>query len=238
MLSYTRGQVPPAEPAAEHAAAAPARPEPPREAQQPATVEVPDLKGLSPDQARLLLKDRGLLLVLDREEASDTAAKGTVAAQMPMSASTVRAGSEVHAVVSSGKRSVAVPDLKARTVADAQAALAAAGLRAGSVERKSDPAAPETVLASVPPAGTEVEAGTPVSLVASAGPGLVEVPRVTGGGMSRARKLLEEKGFVAGKAHYVYNEDYSPGTVYRQVPAAGERAAPGSTVGLYVVSED
>jgi eukaryotic-like serine/threonine-protein kinase len=69
-----------------------------------------------------------------------------------------------------------VPSLTGVTQAAATKLLAAAGLRVGRVYRqRSDRAAAGTVLASGPPAGREVPAGTPVTLVVSAraGPGTV-----------------------------------------------------------------
>jgi eukaryotic-like serine/threonine-protein kinase len=69
-----------------------------------------------------------------------------------------------------------VPSLTGVNQAAATRRLAAAGLRVGRVyEQRSDRVAAGTVLASGPPAGRQVPAGTPVTLVVSAraGPGTV-----------------------------------------------------------------
>lgn len=87
----------------------------------PEDVEVPDLKGMSEAQARQELEKAGLNAGSNIEENSPDEDKGTVLSTEPKKDSTVKAGSTVDLVLSSGK--VEVPDVVGMTKDDACKAL-------------------------------------------------------------------------------------------------------------------
>jgi serine/threonine-protein kinase len=89
---------------------------------------------------------------------------------------------------------VAVPVLVG-SLADAQAALQAAGLALGRVQDEDSPRAADDVLGQVPAAGSPVAPGTAVDVVVASGAN--QVPAVTGLTAVSAVSTLEAAGFVA-----------------------------------------
>ena len=67
--------------------------------------------------------------------------------------------------------------------------------------------------------------------------GQVLIPSVTGISLTRARKLLEEKGLKVGQISYETDDDLAPNWILRQSPAPKSRASAGSAVNLVVNKE-
>jgi serine/threonine-protein kinase len=198
-------------------------------------VEVPHLIGLQPDQARAILEQRGLLLLIDGERETDKVAIGALAEQRPLAGSRLRRGDEVHATVGRSAPKVKVPEVAGMSVEAARAALAEAKLNAGrTVEEAAENAPSGQVLRAEPKPGSEVRQGTNVDLVVSAGKTAKPVPSVVGKSLRSAKKLLTEAGFEVGTTKYSYNEDYDEGIILKQNPPSGAQASPGVKVDLVV----
>ena len=124
------------------------------------SVTVPDLTGLTLDEARGTLSDVGLELGdLSSGEAAAGTPEGTVIGQTPAAGEEVDEGSTVDLVVA-GAPDVVMPDLIGLSQADAEAAVAAAGLvveRVLSVYSNDVPAG--QVADQTPAAGTTVPGG-------------------------------------------------------------------------------
>ncbi|MBI5481318.1 MAG: PASTA domain-containing protein, partial [Deltaproteobacteria bacterium] len=134
-------------------------------------VDVPNLAGLKPDQARQLLEPRGLLLELTEQVDDPRYEPGSISDQQPLSSSRVARGSSIRAkVVRAGERA-RVPALVGRPEAEARAMLEAVRLKPGARTAQADPAvAAGAVVASSPAVGASVAPGSAVDLVVSAGP--------------------------------------------------------------------
>jgi len=108
------------------------------------------------------------------EEYSSEVERGRVVSQSPEAGRRVEKGVPVDIVLSGGPEPnvVTVPDLAGSTIPEAESRLAAAGLVKGNVTEESrEGAGPGLVLGQAPPPGQEVQRGTPVDLVVSAGAG-------------------------------------------------------------------
>jgi serine/threonine-protein kinase len=196
-------------------------------------VDVPSLVGVDVQQARGLLDPKGLLLTLDGER-EDPAPVGQIVVQAPLAGSRTLQGSAVHATVSRGQPKARVPDLVGQPADKAAKALADAFLAAGGSEQEQNENSPAgTVLGTSPPPGTEVARGTPVKLRVSSGPSGVEVPKVTGLVINKAKELLGPGKFVI-KTKTGYDSEHGDWVVLTQDPAAGAKVAPGSTINLLV----
>ncbi len=137
-------------------------------------VEVPDLKGMDLRQAMLELERLELKAGVQSEEYSSEVERGRVVSQSPEAGRRVEKGVPVDIVLSGGPEPnvVTVPDLAGSTIPEAESRLAAAGLVKGNVTEESrEGAGPGLVLGQAPPPGQEVQRGTPVDLVVSAGAG-------------------------------------------------------------------
>jgi eukaryotic-like serine/threonine-protein kinase len=136
----------------------------------PDTVPIPNLEGASLEEAQATLVGLGLEPGGPVEEPSDTVPAGSVTRTDPAQGQEVDPGSTVTIFVSSGPGTVVVPNVTCQSFGSAQSDLRAAGL----VPVQSSETRPENplctkgtkVAAQEPAAGTEVEAGTQVSLFA------------------------------------------------------------------------
>lgn len=129
----------------------------------PAPVAVTDCTGRSAADARSTLEAAGFTVTTEEKPSADVEA-GKVISQDPASGQ-LQAGSEIHLVVSSGAEQVAVPDVRARTTADARSTLEAAGF---TVEQKYVDESASTHLDRVqrtdPVRGTRLAKGSTVTI--------------------------------------------------------------------------
>jgi beta-lactam-binding protein with PASTA domain/predicted Ser/Thr protein kinase len=198
-------------------------------------VEVPEITGMSIEQAEAALQAKGLELGQTEEESSDTVDAGLIISQDPAANTQLAEGESVDVVVSLGEEQVEVPAVVGLGRGDAEARLREAGFEIGEVtERTSDQPSGE-VLSISPSPGTRAAPGSEVSMVVSSGEQLVEVPAVVGRSESEAKAILEAAGFEASVTKRT-DETAAPGTVLEQFPARGERRRAGSEV-VIVVAE-
>jgi beta-lactam-binding protein with PASTA domain/predicted Ser/Thr protein kinase len=132
----------------------------------------------------------------------------------------------------SGPAQVAVPDLVGDQLGDAQQELEQAGLEPAKDEQR-DPAPLNEVVDQEPPAGTEVDEGSTVTLVVSSGPGEAKVPEVVGLPRDEAIERLERRGFTAA-IDSQFSSEVEAGLVISTFPAAGIEAPRGSEVQVMV----
>ncbi len=202
-------------------------------------VEVPSIVGLTIAQAREMVTARDLLLTLEDERDDANVAAGGIVTQTPLAGSRVKKKSAVSAIVSRGMGKVRVPDVTGMAPDQAAVKLSEAHLQSAGIVEAASATTPKGIVAgTTPPAMTEVAPGTPVQITVSSGAGEVEVPKVTGIGITRARAALEQAGFVVGATSFQYDENYGGNIVLRQKPAAGTTAPPGSKINLVLNEPD
>lgn len=202
------------------------------------TVEVPSILGVQPEQARELLKGRGLLFTLSAERENTQYAAGTVAEQNPLPGSQVQAGSNVQAAIARGGKQVPVPALVGLKKDEALRQLVAAGFVAGpEKEAPSETAPAGNVIDTQPAPGTPLKPQSQVTLVLSSGPSTKPVPKLVGMRLRAAKELIEQQGFKVGKVRYTYDNHRDGSIVLDQKPSSGAPAAAGMVVDL-VVNED
>jgi serine/threonine-protein kinase len=156
---------------------------------------------------------------------------GIVYEQSPVEGTGLAKGGIVTILVSTGKKSVNVPDVVGKQLTDAVATLTRAGLNARSVGVPSDRPS-GTVTAQDPRAGTSLVEGATVRINYSTGPKQVAVPPVVGLDYSTALQQLQAAGFAVARTDV---ENSQPaGIVVSQVPSGSSTATKGSTVNLSV----
>ncbi|UCC81472.1 MAG: PASTA domain-containing protein [Gemmatimonadota bacterium] len=130
---------------------------------------VPDVVGLSREQAEMILLQAGFEVEVTRLDAS--ADVGQVVGVRPAPGTPVVLPGTVRLLVSAGASSVQIPDLAMQSVAEAEATLRRLGLRLGEVlEDSASLAAPGTVLGQSPVAGEQVARGARVSVTVAIAP--------------------------------------------------------------------
>ncbi|MBG6058636.1 membrane peptidoglycan carboxypeptidase [Cryobacterium sp. MP_M3] len=126
---------------------------------------------------------------------------------------------------------VPVPDLRGKTMADAQSTLESAGFSYadGGVTDSEMPAG--TVARTDPAGGTSASRGATVTVYSSNGTQVV-VPDVVGKTEAEARATLN--GFAVTKTEQDVTDPKQVGTVVGMTPAAGSGSAPGGRVSIAV----
>ncbi|MCW2845756.1 MAG: pknB1 [Nocardioides sp.] len=196
----------------------------------PDQVAVPNIVGLSEQRARAAIGDAGLAVGAVEYQPSDTVANDKVISQQPNRDQYVDPGATVGFVVSTGKPEVTVPTVVGQPRSEAATTLRNAGLKVVQEERESDENKGQVVETS-PPAGTQVQADSSVTIYYSDGP--EKIPDVVGMQQADAERALRDAGFVPDVVESA-NTTEPKGTVIQQSPTAGQTDQEGSTVTIVV----
>ena len=199
---------------------------------QSESVAIPQVEGMSADQAQEMLEDAGFV-VDRRDEPHPDIARNFVIGTEPAFGSGVPEGSTVVLKVSSGREITDVPDVRDKPAEEARRLLEEAGLEVDPVLREvaSPDIARGHIIDQSPSAGAQVSKGTRVNLTVSSGPETRTVPDVTGQNLESARATLESAEFVVRVTEVDSTE---PEGRVLEVPQAGERVATGSTIEIRV----
>jgi beta-lactam-binding protein with PASTA domain/predicted Ser/Thr protein kinase len=196
-------------------------------------VHVPNVTGDTEQAASARLRAVGLSPVPSLSS-SVTVAAGRVISQAPSGGSRVSQGARVSIVVSSGPGSAALASVEGLTAAQALARLRAAGFEPTRKDQPSAKVAQGRVIGTEPPAGTELQVGSPVSLLVSSGPAQVRVPDVSGDSQSGAEAALTAVGLSVGTVTQQVSAGQTAGSVISQSPKAGASVRTGAKVDLTV----
>jgi len=198
------------------------------------SVAVPSISALTVDQATAIVSPLGLGVDVIKEFSEDVPI-GTIIRTEPSSGQKARKGSSVKIFVSMGKERYLIPsDLAGKEPSEAISALEALTLVISGTTKVFDETIPVgKVVGTDPVAGTSVAQRTPVTLLVSKGPTLIEVPNVVGMDVTKATATLQAAGFqvtaVNKLAIAILNK------VYSQNPAAETMAPKGSVITLEIV---
>ena len=164
-------------------------------------------------------------------------AQGIVIRQNPAAHASVDQGSTMRLTVSAGPRSVTVPQVQGKSLAQAESILRHHGLKVGKVQYVQNSSVPAGEVSSTSPFGGEpVRPGTVVKVFVSSGPAKRTVPNVTGESEAAARAVLQSDGFAVAVATKTTGSAPA-GSVIAQSPAGGTQATPGSTVTIVVAQK-
>lgn len=201
-------------------------------------VEVPELVGLSQEEAEAAITDAKLRVGQVTTEPSDEFDEGTVISQSPEPGEEVDARSKVNLVVSGGAETVTVPSVIGQTEETAVSEIEAAGLTADVLTAPSDEEE-GTVIAQDPEAGAEAEGGDIVTITVSEGPETQEMPDVRGQDADDAQALLEsEFGLAVRQVEEPCAQATPPGSVCDQDPDPGTPVEEGDSATLFVQPGD
>jgi eukaryotic-like serine/threonine-protein kinase len=204
------------------------------------TTKVPDVVGLSLEEARQKLLAAGLQ-PKEAEYRPDKRYKvGLVILQNPISESEVKYGRGVYLTISGGEERVEVPNLKGKSVREAAFNLERCGLKLGMISYEpSDDMFANTIIRQEIQPSSKVSSGSHIDVVVSQGRStdLRLVPDVSSKTFTEAEKLLTDAGFRIGKVTYQTNLDLLPNTILEQVPHAGELMQLGVAIDLVVAQK-
>lgn len=200
----------------------------------PTAVTVPDVSGLTQDQARQQLTDAGLTVGSVREDDNPAQPEGRALGTEPGANQSVAEGSSVTLVISSGL--VQLPDLAGQTEAAAKQALNELKLSANtSTEESADVAAGSVIRQDRAPG--LVPQGTVVNLVIATAPTTVTIPNdIVGKTEADATAQLQGLGLTVDAVSSDDPSSQPAGTVISSDPRVGSKVAIGSTVTLTLSS--
>ena len=202
------------------------------------TVEVPDLRGRTEEEAKKILNDMELGIKVDPErQPSNQYEEGQIMAQDKEPGTEVDKNTTITVTISSGEeaKTTTVPDVVNREESEAEQMIRDANLTVAHGEAQYDDNVAEgNVISSNPVAGTEIEEGQTVTIVVSLGQKPATVPDIRGMSAADAEAALSAEGLV-GSASEDYSDTVEAGKVISQDVDPNSEVDKGTTVS-YVVS--
>lgn len=197
-----------------------------------AKVAVPNLKGLSEEDARQNLAALGLVFLVSERKVVPGAAPGTVVEQSPVAGQQLDPHGSIS--VSLARELPKVPGVVNRTLAEATALLAPLGYKLEQGEPLADPQVPKGSIVSQQPAADAAQ-GTdkPVIVRISTGPGDIEVPKLLGQGFEAAKAQAKDVG-LSLKVLWTQMGETPTFVVLSQNPVAGKKLRPGEAITVTV----
>lgn len=198
--------------------------------------EVPDLVGLTSDEARASLQEVGLAFRLGSEVPHPEAPSGVVLAQSPLPGQYARPGAPVSLTLSQGPERRVVPDLRGLSGRQGGIVLDRLGFEV-AIDSTGSRVERGGVVGTRPEAGAELTLPAEVTLVLSHGPEVVDVPDLDGLHVDDVRERLDEVGLALGEVRYDPEAFAAPGRVVGQSPSPGFALRVGGRVSVRVAGE-
>ena len=200
-------------------------------------VKVPNVVGMTEEQAKKALNEKGLgFKVVERKE-SKKYEEGTVCEQKTEAGKKVAKNTTIQVVVSSGLigDEITVPDVSGMREDEAQSALEKEGFKKISSEFEySDSVAEGDVIGTTPAANSKATKDTEIVMKVSKGAEKKTVPNVVGQQDEDAQNAIKSAGLNVGTVTYDYNDSVPKGQVVSQSVDGGKKVAAGTSVGLVV----
>lgn len=198
----------------------------------PANVIVPKVAGKPVPEAKKLLRKNGFEVEIE-QRASDSVPDGKVIGSNPSQGTSVAPGSTVKLIVSTGVKTVVVPNVLGLDRVTATSQLRKAGFVVNANPRDSDE--PEDqVLEQDPAAGEEVEEGSEVTITYSSGVGTITLSDYVGQKLTYAQRKLSAAGLSVSVVKQDTEDSSEDGIVLSQAPSSGTNLSPGDRVTLTV----
>lgn len=201
-------------------------------------IPVPDLNGLTVEQARTALLNLGLTIGQITFQNDELILENRIISSSPSAGEQVLGGATIDLIVSQGSGVVVVPNVQGQTTQAARSLLDGEPFKflITVVEEPSTTVDAGRVTRTSPPIGTQTTSGAAVTIYVSTGIAKVAIPPVVGLTEAEASELLRNKGFRDIRVEYLDLPSGSTdiGRVISQDPSSGVEVAPGSPVLLKV----
>ncbi|MGE5281580.1 MAG: protein kinase domain-containing protein [Chloroflexota bacterium] len=198
----------------------------------PGSATVPSTAGLTAEAAEKKLEEAGFKARRDPTP-SEKVEEGLVIHSEPSSGETATRGTTVVLFVSSGPKLAKVPVLVGEQRSVAVQQIRGRGF-VPSVEERKDSAPAGQVIRQAPSAGSQLPAGSTVSIVVSKGEEKATVPNEIGKQRAEAVEAIRAAGLKPSVQEQQTEVSSQVGRVIDQFPPPGSELAPNSTVTLVV----
>jgi serine/threonine-protein kinase len=199
----------------------------------PGTGQVPNVKGLSRDEAKAAIKRAGFKPKFENESSSKVPA-GQATRTEPSSGTSLDKGSKVTVFLSSGPAQVTVPGVVGKDKDAAVSQIDAAGLQVDVQSRVTSDASAGSVIAQDPQGGVEVAEGSTVTITVAKAPPTTRVPDVVGRDEDAAKQALRAAGLAVTARSVDVSDPDQDGVVQEQDPGGGREVDEGTTVTITV----
>lgn len=201
-------------------------------------IEIPDVKGMTVEQAESTLEDKGFEVSgKTKKEASDDVDEGKVIGTDPEIGESLKEGSEISLIVSSGSEKIEIDDYTGEDFDKVKEELEDAGIRVLSDFKDvsaSENVKENTILEQDVEPGTKLGDGDTITFVI---PNIyVSYPNFTDGTYTRedVQKFCDENGLTLNVTE-VEDQTKSDGAVIYQNMAAGSKVSKGANLRIKVV---
>ena len=199
---------------------------------------VPNMVGMTTEQAKDACSKAGLTYVVIAEEKSIEYEEGYIFKQMTQAGTKLPEGAKVQVHVSTGLKDITMPDVTGKEEKDAIKQLKGLGFKEKYIEveyEEHQTVKKDFVIRTNPKADTVGNSKTEIIIYVSKGVGVTTVPDLVGKTKSQAKQLLEEAGLKGNPVEVESDED--AGIVLEQSHEKGTKVDKGPTID-YKVSRD
>lgn len=205
-------------------------------AEDTSVVQVPELVGLTEDEAQGRLERVGLEYTVRSGITHHQAPEGAVLTQDPLPGQYARPGAPVYVSLSRGPEMHVLPDVSGLSDRQAAIVLERLGYQV-SVERIIHTLEAGRAVETRPEAGTELAVPAEIVLVVSGGRPVVQVPELVGRHVDDAESALSAAGLELGAITYDAGALEAPGRIVGQYPPAGYSLREGGGVEVRVAGD-
>jgi beta-lactam-binding protein with PASTA domain len=195
---------------------------------------LPNVVGKTFENASAILQKAGFPAQQGETRFHKTLPANIVLQEDPPAGSRQKRGTAVVLALSGGQRSAEVPVTTNMSQQQARISIENTGLTLGTVTEQLADQPRGLVIASSPPAGTNVQLPGSVDIVLSKGPAVVQVPDLYGRTVGEARSMIEQLGLRVAGISRDTSSLQPENTVIRQQPSAGQTVSAGGPVSLTV----
>lgn len=164
------------------------------------TMSVPNLLGMTFDEAARKYENEDVILIKEGEDYSDDYDEGQIMEQTPQERERVEKPVEIRVKISLGKLELVLEDYKNRDYQDVEKELTDKGLSVKKVFEKNDEYPKDVIYDQSPASGSQMQKGERITLYISNGPSItkVKVPNLIGRSEEDAKALLKSKNLLVG----------------------------------------
>jgi len=155
-------------------------------------VEIPNLVGMTKEEAQKACDDKGLKFLIGEPIASNEIEKDKVAKQDPefKDGKKIEKGTEIKVSISTGKEEHELPDWAGKTISEVEAEAEKFGLTINKIEEPSDKVEKGKVISTETKAGVIVVSGDTITVHVSTGKKKTKVPSLIGLTENQAKNML------------------------------------------------
>lgn len=201
--------------------------------------KIPDVKGMTLEEAREVLKDKKLKLAEGDKVYSKEYDEGKIVSQTPDAGKKTKSGKVITVSISKGTKEGTVPNLMGKSFDEAIKLIKKHGYLVGDVSVKESDEEKDTVIEQTPKAGKSAKAGSVVEFVVSKGkvPGQTKMPKLLGMTLDEAKKAMREAGLEIGEITETQSTVYPANQIVYQSVASGDEIAEGTKVDIKISAD-